>query len=80
MPLPKGRKAYFPNSVVLGGFSNHTGELLYGSEEDIANKTKELCEEMKGIPYIVGADCSLPTNISRDRIRTVVRTLDAMKD
>lgn len=80
LPLTEGREKFFPNSVVLGGFSNHSGALLYGTEEEIANRTVELCKEMEGVPYIVGADCSLPTAISRDRIRTVVKTLDAMRD
>lgn len=80
MPLTEGRKQYFPDSVVLGGFSNHSGVLLNGTHEEIADATRALCKEMEGVPYIVGADCSLPTAISRDRIRTVVDTLNAMRE
>lgn len=79
LPLTEGREKYFPNSVVLGGFSNHSGVLLHGTIEEIAETTRMLCSKMESVPYIVGADCSLPTTICRDRIRTVVNVLDAMK-
>lgn len=79
MPLREGREKFFPNSVMLGGFSNHGGALLNGTIEEITAQTQAMCKEMEGIPYIVGADCSLPTTIRRERIRTVVNTLDAMK-
>lgn len=79
LPLAEGRRKYFPNSVVLGGFSNHSGVLLNGTMEEIADEARSLCGEMEGVPYIVGADCSLPTAIDRRRIRTVVAALDAMR-
>ena len=79
LPLTEGREKYFPNSIVLGGFSNHSGVLITGTTKEISDTTQILCREMKNVPYIVGADCSLPTTISRDRIKTVVNTLDSMK-
>lgn len=75
--LKEGREQYFPDSVMLGGFSNHSGALLQGTIEEITAQTNQLCAEMQDIPYIVGADCSLPTGIRRERIRTVVNTLHA---
>lgn len=78
--LLEGRTKYFPNSIVMGGFSNCNGVLLKGTIEEIEAETENLCKKMKGVPYIIGADGSLPTNIHRERIHTVVRTLDTLKN
>lgn len=65
----------FPDSVVLGGFPDRSGVLVDGSREDIRGHTAAVLEEMRDTPFIVGADCTLPTDISLERIRFVVDTV-----
>lgn len=50
--------------------------MVDGSGEDIWEHAGRVLEEMKGRPFIMGSDCTLPTDISRYRIRQVVRCLD----
>ncbi|MCI8664629.1 MAG: hypothetical protein HFG69_15515 [Hungatella sp.] len=68
----------FPDSIILGGFPDRTGVLVDGSEEEIAEHAGQVLKEMKGRPFIMGSDCTLPTEISRDRIRQVVRSLETI--
>lgn len=76
IPLTQGRKEFFKDSVVLGGFSNHSGVLINGTPAEIGQATKDLCAQMKDERYIVGADCSLPTDIDR---KNIVAVVDAVK-
>lgn len=65
----------FPDSVVLGGFPDRSGVLVDGSLDDIRAHTAAVLKEMKDTPFIVGSDCTLPTEIDLDRIRLVVDTV-----
>ncbi len=73
--LTEGMKL-FPDSIMLGGFPDRTGVLVDGTEEEIEAHTKEVLKEMEGKPFIVGADCTLPTEIALDRIRSVVHAVE----
>lgn len=74
LSLTEGAKL-FPGSVILGGFPDRHGVLVDGSKEDIFQHTREVLEEMNGRKFIVGSDCTLPTDISHERIRTVVEAV-----
>ena len=65
----------FPDSIVLGGFPDRQGVLVDGEKQDIAAHTRAILQEMNGRPFIVGSDCTLPTDISTSRIRWVVETV-----
>ncbi|MBQ8162409.1 MAG: hypothetical protein IJ083_16905 [Clostridia bacterium] len=70
-------KDYFGGRVVLGGFNNRPGTLLHaGSKEDIQTFTKRLLEETGEEGVIIGADCSLPADIDRQRIRWVIEAIE----
>ena len=75
LSLTEGGKL-FPDSIVLGGFQDRSGVLVDGTEEEIKAHTKKILKEMEGKPFIVGSDCTLPTEISPERIRCAV---DAVK-
>lgn len=62
----------FPDSIILGGFPDRHGVLVDGTEEEIRAHTEAILSEMRGKPFIVGSDCTLPTDISTQRIRSVV--------
>lgn len=68
----KEGKAYF-GTPVLGGFDNRpTGLLFNGTREEIAAFTKQLVEETGTDGMLIGADCTLPANIDKQRIQWVV--------
>ena len=72
--LTEGLKL-FPNSVMLGGFQDRSGVLVDGTPDQIRAQTAAVLDEMKDNPFIVGSDCTLPTNIDLKRIRLVVDTV-----
>lgn len=69
----------FKDSIILGGFPDRQGVLVDGSKDEIYNHSKMVLEEMKGKRFIVGSDCTLPTKISYDRIRSVVDSVKELK-
>lgn len=79
LSLTEGAKL-FPNSVILGGFPDRHGVLVDGTKEEIFQHTKEVLDEMKGRKLIVGSDCTLPTDISHDRIRAVVEAVEQIEN
>ncbi|WP_438829669.1 uroporphyrinogen decarboxylase family protein [Alkalispirochaeta alkalica] len=68
--LSEGRRI-FPQTI-LGGFDDREGELVHGSSAQIAEKVSRLIAEMGSEKFIVGADCTLPTEIEYSRVRGVV--------
>ena len=73
----KQGKEYFGGRVVLGGFNNRPGTLLHaGSREDVQAFTKKLLAETGEEGVIIGADCSLPEDIDRNRIRWVIEAAE----
>lgn len=62
----------FKNKTILGGFDDRSGVLIDGSYDEIENYTQNLLSNMKGRKFILGADCTLPTEISYERIKQVV--------
>lgn len=76
MSLNEGRR--FFGKPVLGGFDNRKTGLLYnGTREEIAAFTRKLVEETGSTGLIIGADCTLPGDVQRERIEWVV---DAAKE
>ena len=66
--LAEGRKL-FGGRTVLGGFENGKTGLLYtGSQEAIQNETKRLIAEAGKDALIIGADCTIPSDIDPERI------------
>ena len=78
MSLGEG-KEFFGGRCVLGGFDNRKSGVLYsGSREEIEAETEKLVKEagVKGV--MIGADCSLPSDIATERFKWVRAKLDAM--
>ena len=69
--LAEGRKL-FGGRTVLGGFENGKTGLLYtGSQEAIQNETKRLIAEAGKDALIIGADCTIPSDIDPERIEWI---------
>ena len=73
--LKEGREI-FKGRTVLGGFENDKEGLLYqGSKEEIQAETKRLIEETGKESLILGADCTIPSDIAVERIQWVREAL-----
>ena len=72
----KEGKRLFGGKTVLGGFENTEEGLLYtGSKEDIQAKARELVAENGQQGIIIGADCTIPSDIDNRRITWVREAL-----
>ena len=69
--LNEGKKM-FPDNTIMGGLANRSGVLVEGTEEEIRREVKKVVEEFGREKFILGADCTLPTDISYQRIRAAV--------
>lgn len=69
--LAEGRKL-FGGRTVLGGFENGKNGLLYtGNQAAIQDETKRLIAEAGKEALIIGADCTIPSDIKAERIQWV---------
>lgn len=69
----------FPGSSAWGGFDNRKGGILYhGTEEEIKEETRRLIRECGKKGYMLGPDCSLPTDIDVKHIKWVMETTKSM--
>lgn len=69
--LEEGKKL-FGGRAVVGGFGNTENDLLYkGSKEAIQAETKALLEKVGTQGVILGADCTVPSDISYEHLEWV---------
>ena len=71
LSLEDGRKL-FPGKVVLGGLDDRSGVLVDGTLEDIDAAVADVIHSFGTKGFILGADCTLPTELSCERIRRAV--------
>ena len=71
LSLEEGRKL-FPGKVVLGGLDDRSGVLVDGTLEDIDAAVDAVIRSFGPKGFILGADCTLPTELSCARIRWAV--------
>jgi len=65
-------KALFGGRAVIGGFDNNRDAILYsGSKEEIEDLTEQTLRLAGNIGIILGADCTLPNDVQRERIHWV---------
>lgn len=77
MSLTQGRDFFPEGSILLGGMDNRRDHPLYsGSEAEIRAAVDAVAAEMKGVPFILGADCTVPPDIDLDHIRWVMDELE----
>lgn len=69
--LEKGREL-FKGKCVWGGLANRSGVLVNGSFEEIEEAVKSIIQGYGHKGFILGADCTLPTDIDHKRVRTAV--------
>ena len=80
MSLGEG-KVFFGDRCVLGGFDNRkTGVLYSGSREEIEAETVKIVREAGVRGVMIGADCTLPSDIATERFRWVREKLDSLAE
>lgn len=80
MTLSEGKK-FFGDKCVLGGFDNRKQGILYsGTREEIEAETERLIKEAGTRGVMLGADCTLPSDIDVKRLAWVREKLDAMAE
>lgn len=78
LTLSEGKK-FFGNRCVLGGFDNRKAGILYsGTKEEVQAEVEKIVAEAGTTGVIIGADCTMPSDVSTERFRWVREKLDAM--
>ena len=62
----------FRDRIILGGLDDRDGVLVHGTQEEIAARVTALVSQMREHYFILGADCTLPTDIDLKRIQWAV--------
>jgi uroporphyrinogen decarboxylase len=73
--LEEGRSLF--GRAVLGGLDDRSGVMVDGSDTDIAAEVKRIIEASGSTSFILGADCTLPTEINPAKIRAAVNAARA---
>jgi uroporphyrinogen decarboxylase len=69
LSLKSGKKLF--NHTVLGGMDNR-GVIVNGSQVDIEKAVHQIIRSVGPRNLILGADCTLPTEISIDHIQAAI--------
>lgn len=69
IPLAAGKKLF--NRTILGGMDNR-GLIVHGSPEEIQQRVHAIIDGFGTERLIIGADCTLPTDIKIENIRTAI--------
>lgn len=71
LSLADGKKL-FGGRAVIGGFDNNRDGLLYsGTRDEVEQLTEEILREAGTTGILLGADCTLPLDVDRNRINWV---------
>lgn len=71
--LEKGKEV-FGDVAIMGGLKNRSGVLVEGSELEIRKEVEKIINSFGKKGFILGADCTLPTDISYKRIAAAVKS------
>lgn len=69
--LEEGRKL-FPGRVILGGLDDRAGVLVDGTKEEIEAAVRGIIDGFGKKSFMLGADCTLPSDLNYERIRWAV--------
>ena len=58
----------FPDKAILGGLDDREGVLVEGSCDEIQREVERLIQATSGRKFILGTDCTLPTDYSAERL------------
>ena len=79
MSLAQGIQ-FFGGRCVLGGFDNRPGGVLYsGTRAEVEAETLRIVNEAGARGIILGADCTLPATVDKQRFQWVADTVNSLK-
>ena len=55
----------------MGGLANRSGVMVDGTIEELKEASKQVIRDYGKTAFILGADCTLPTEIPYERIRAI---------
>jgi len=58
----------------MGGLANRSGVLVNGSDEELVQAVRDILASQGKLKFILGADCTLPTDIDYRRIKLICDT------
>ena len=61
----------FAGKTIMGGLANRSGCMVEASQEELNAEGVRLAKKYGPEKYILGADCTLPTEIPYERIRAL---------
>lgn len=70
--LQEGRELFGKDKIYLGGMDDRAGVIVDGELEEITQFVKDLIKSFGTENFILGADCTLPTNIDSARLRAAI--------
>lgn len=70
--LEEGREL-FPKATIMGGLANRSGVLVDGTLEELEMAVHEIITDFGTRGFILGADCTLPTEIPYERVMAAVK-------
>lgn len=73
-PVEEARKLFL-GKAILGGLANRSGVMVDGTLEELAQAAKDAVARYGKTGFILGADCTLPTEIDYKRVRVLVEAL-----
>lgn len=72
--LEDGKKL-FPGKTIMGGLANRSGVMVEGNTEQLKQAALDVAAAFGKKGFILGADCTLPTEIDYSRIRTLAHAM-----
>ena len=63
----------FPGKVLMGGLPNRSGVMTEGNKEQLTQEVRGLIRRVGPTHYILGADCTLPTELPYEKINWLVK-------
>ena len=69
--LEEGRSLFGADKVYLGGMDDRDGVIVDGTLEEIRCAAQSVVDSFGWNKFILGADCTLPTNLPAERMHAV---------
>jgi len=71
-------KRLFNGITVMGGLANRSGVMVEGTIDELKAEAKKVIRDYGKTSFILGADCTLPTEIPYERIRAITEAAREM--
>lgn len=77
--LVEGREIFGEDKVYLGGLDDRAGVLVDGTDEEITAAVHEVMDTFGSKNWILGADCTLPTDVDLHRVHVAIEAANSYK-